>query len=276
MIRLGTHDSELGHWRAHWIAAQLHEQEVRSAIQAYSTEPALYEALLGKEVDALTWDAAALPLEALAGTSLAALCERGDIRDALVAPGLGALDQLPAGTRVGAQGLLRQAQLHALRPDAEYVTLLGDTEVQLTALDQGEVSAVVVPYADLSRLGLAEAATEILAPELCLPPLAQGGTAVLCRTDDSTTLTLLQDSCDHFASRRELAAELLFRQAWTQRYTEPVTACALASDRFLYLFTLGQTLSGTLVRTRNSTHPSEVPRLVREAVTSLRGIIQGT
>lgn len=275
-MRLGTLDTELGHWRAHWVGGLIAQQGQRPATQGFATEDALMAALLSQEVDAATWDAAQLPVEAVPGTELAALCERGDIRDALVAPGLGALDQLPAGTRVGAAGALRQAQLAALRPDITFVALSGDTEAQLVALDRGEVGAVVVGYADLSRLGLTEAVTETLAPELCLPPIGQGGTAVVCRSDDEVSLSLLQATCDSFSSRREHAAEFLFRQAWQAQYPEPITACALASDRFLYLFTLGQASDGSLVKTRNSTHPGEIPRLVQETKANLRGLLHTT
>lgn len=269
MIRLGTHNTALGHWRGRWI------QELAGDITlvALPGESDLTLALLTGEVEAVVLDAATLPITETPGTALVAVCQRGDIRDAVVSKTGQALTQLPAGTHVGSRDSVRLLQLNALYPELVWVELTRDTEAQLQAIEEGLVDAVVVSYADLSRLGLVEAPSEILPPETCLPPLGQGSTVLQCRTGDDETATRLREACNHFESQRELAGEILFRQAWYGRHPEPITACALASDRFLYLFTLVQTATGELRRTRTSSHPSELPSLVWEAVGNVESLL---
>lgn len=269
MIRLGTHDTALGHWRGRWI------QELAGDITlvALPADTNLTLALLTGEVDAVVLDAATLPATETPETALVAVCQRGDIRDAVVSKTGATLAQLPTGTRVGSQDPIRLLQLTALCPDLAWVALEGDTEAQLQAIEDGSVEAVVVSYADLSRLGLVDAPSEILPPETCLPPIGQGSTVLQCRMGDDETTTRLREACNHFESQRELAGEILFRQAWYSSHTEPITACALASDRFLYLFTLVQTATGELRRTRTSSHPSELPFLVWAAVRNVEGLL---
>lgn len=269
MIRLGTHDTALGNWRGRWIQ----EQAGDITLVALPAESDLTLALLTGEVDAVVLDAAALPTTETPGTALVAVCQRGDIRDAVVSKTGATLGQLSAGTRAGSQGSVRLLQLTALYPDLVWVELRGDTEAQLQAVEDGLVDAAVVSYADLSRLGLAEAPSEILPPETCLPPIGQGSTVLQCRTGDDETAARLREACNHFESQRELAGEILFRQAWYQTHTEPITACALASDRFLYLFTLVQADTGELRKTRTSSHPSELPSLVWEAVRNVEELL---
>ena len=269
MIRLGTHDTALGHWRSRWIQ----EQAGDVTLVALPAESDLTLALLTGEADAVVLDAATLPVTEAPGTALVAVCQRGDIRDAVVSKSGETLAHLPAGAHVGSQDPVRLLQLNALYPELVWVELRGDTEAQLQAIEDGLVDAAVVSYADLSRLGLAEAPSEILPPETCLPPIGQGSTVLQCRTGNDETATRLREACNHFESQRELAGEILFRQAWYSTHTEPITACALASDRFLYLFTLVQTAAGELRRTRTSAHPSELPSLVWEAIHNVEGLL---
>ena len=252
---LAVHNDDLGAWRGAWVGELLGGATVLSC-----PDPAA--AVRAGEADAAAFSAESFPSD----LEPAAFCERGDIRDALVAPGLGTIEHLPEGARVGASTPLRQAQLTALRPDLELVALSGPLEAQLTELDRGEVVAVVVAYADLSRLGLSEAATEIFAPELFMPAIGQGGTVVLCRKDDTASCVRVNEACDHFPARRELVCEWQFRQ----RNPSPlITACALASDRFLYLFSLRLTPDGKATRLRSSVPIGEAEQLAELATREL-------
>ncbi len=255
-MTLAVHNDDLGAWRGAWVGELLGDATVLSCL-----DPAA--AVRAGEADAAALSAEDFP----ADLEPAAFCERGDVRDALLAPGLGTIEHLPEGARVGVSSPLRQAQLTVLRPDLELVALSGPLEEQLSALDRGEIVAVVVGYADLSRLGLSEAATEIFAPELFMPAIGQGGTVVLCRKEDTASCVRVNEACDHFPTRRELVCE------WQFRHLNPdplITACALASDRFLYLFSLRLTPDGKATRLRSSVSVGEAQRLAELATQELR------
>lgn len=254
-MTIAVSNDALGAWRAAWVGELLGGATVLTC-----PDPAA-AVRSGKA------DAAVVSAENLcADLEPAAFCERGDVREALVAPSIGTLEHLPEGARVGTSTLLRAAQLAELRPDLQCVVLDGPLEDQLTALDEGKVVAVVAAYADLSRLGLTEAATEIFAPELVMPPIGQGGTVVLCRKDDIESCARVNEACDHFPTRRELICELQFRRLNPDPLT---TACALASDRFLYLFMLQITPKGKAVRIRSSVPVGEAATLATLATREL-------
>ena len=95
-----------------------------------------------------------VPAELPAGMTLAAVLPRADPRDALITRGAPSLADLPRGARLGTSSLRRQAQLLAARPDLRIEPLRGNVETRLKRLDAGELDAIVLACAGLTRLGL--------------------------------------------------------------------------------------------------------------------------
>src|SRR5947199_76364 len=77
--------------------------------------------------------------------------------------------------------LRRAAQLLAQRPDLRIVPLRGNVGTRLAKLEAGAVDATLLALAGLKRLGLADRATAILAPEEMLPAVAQGAIGIEIR-----------------------------------------------------------------------------------------------
>lgn len=111
---------------------------------------------------------------------LAAILERENPYDALLAPNYGGLAALPAGARVGTCSLRRQLQLKLLRPDLELVNLRGNLQSRLAKLERGEFAAIVLAVSGLKRLGLGERISEQLP---LLPAAGQGALAIETLTD---------------------------------------------------------------------------------------------
>ena len=102
---------------------------------------------------------------------------REDPRDAIC--GVPSLAALPAGARVGTSSLRRRAQLLALRPDLEIVSIRGNVDTRLRKLADGEADALVLALAGLRRLGRESAADGIL--DDLLPAAGQGALAIEAR-----------------------------------------------------------------------------------------------
>lgn len=135
------------------------------------------------------------------GLAIACLLPREDPRDALIArPRGGApprrIADLPEGAVVGTASLRRRAQLLAQRPDLEIVNLRGNVETRLRKLAAGEADAALLALAGLNRLGLAQKATAVLAPEEMLPAVGQGAIGVEARADDEAVGRLLAPLTD--------------------------------------------------------------------------------
>jgi hydroxymethylbilane synthase len=186
---------------------------------------ALREALCRGEVDFAVHSYKDLPTAQDPRFTLAAVPLREDPRDALVARDGLVLGELPAGSRVGTGSPRRAAQLRALGLGLEIVQLRGNVGTRIDKVRSGELDAVVLARAGLSRLGRLAEITETLDPLQMLPAPAQGALAIECRVDDLDTehrLGALNDP----ASRVAVSAERAMLAALEAGCSAPIGALA--------------------------------------------------
>jgi hydroxymethylbilane synthase len=200
-LRLGTRHSPLALAQSRLVADALTgrgagpvELVEITTVGDVSTEPlaqlggtgvfvsALRQALSAGTIDLAVHSLKDLPVAAADDLVIAAILARQDPRDVLVARDGLTLAGLAPGARVGTGSPRRAAQLRALRPDVEVVDVRGNVGTRLQ-LVRGEVDAVVLARAGLARLGLLDAVTEVLSPDVMLPAPGQGALAVECRAD---------------------------------------------------------------------------------------------
>lgn len=171
---------------------------------------AVQEAVLEGRADLAVHSAKDLPAVQVAGLVLAAVPERADPRDVLVArrPVRG-LDDLRPGASVGTGSPRRVALLRWLRPDLEVLPIRGNVDTRLHKARAGEFDAVVLAAAGLDRLGLGDELTAPLDPELFTPAPGQGCLAVEAR-EGGTRVLGLASAITHRPSRVALRAERAF------------------------------------------------------------------
>jgi hydroxymethylbilane synthase len=160
---------------------------------------ALREALLAGEIDFAVHSLKDLPTADPTGLGLAAVPQREDPRDALVARDGLTLGELPPGSRVGTGSPRRAAQLRALGFGLEVVEIRGNVDTRLRKVTDGELDGVILARAGLERLGRAGEITETLDPIQMLPAPGQGALAVECRDPDTDAA-----AADVFAALRGL------------------------------------------------------------------------
>jgi hydroxymethylbilane synthase len=224
-IRIGTRGSALALAQTQIIAEMLEQASgVRTEIITVSTPgdrsdkpvaeigvgvftSALRDALANDEVDVAIHSYKDLPTAPDPRLALAAVPQREDSRDALVARDGLTLGELPPGSTVGTGSPRRAAQLEALGLGLQIVGLRGNVDTRIRKVRDGELDAVVLAKAGLSRLGRLDVITEVLEPIQMLPAPAQGALAVECRVDDFDTEHLLRSIVDDQATRAAVAAE---------------------------------------------------------------------
>jgi hydroxymethylbilane synthase len=232
MLRGGTRASPLARWQTARVAAALREcsgcacEEILITTEGdrrleqplpeiggkgLFTE-ALESALRRGAIDFAVHSLKDLPVETPDGLVLAAVWQRADARDVVVARSRTPLIALPPGAVVGTSSNRREAQLRTLRPDLTVRPLRGNVDTRVRKALSGAYDAIVIAAAGVERLGLADAVTEYLPLELMLPAPGQGALAIQCRADDRETRTLLAQLDDAHvrattsAERRFLAA----------------------------------------------------------------------
>ncbi|WP_369054937.1 hydroxymethylbilane synthase [Kineococcus terrestris] len=252
VLRLGTRRSALATTQSGWVADLLraagHEVELVEVTTHgdVSREPlariggtgvfvsALRDALHARRVDLAVHSLKDLPTAPADGLVLAAVPEREDPRDVLVAAGGRTLAQLPRGARVGTGSPRRAALLRDLRPDLDVVAVRGNVDTRLRLVADGRVDAVVLAAAGLNRLGRLDEATDLLDPDVVVPAPGQGALAVECRAGDEAVLAALAP-LDAPAARRAVAAERRVLAALEAGCSAPVGAHARVRGGELHL-----------------------------------------
>ena len=194
---------------------------------------ALREALLAGDVDLAVHSYKDLPTAPAPGLILAAVPGREDPRDVLVARDGLTLGELPTGATVGTGAPRRAAQLRALGLGLDVVPIRGNVDTRLGRVagsgGPGDLDAVVLARAGLSRLGRLDVVTETLDPLQVLPAPAQGALAVECRTSDARTRELA-GRLEHPATRACVVAERSVLAALEAGCSAPVAAYAEIAD----------------------------------------------
>ncbi len=210
-LRVGTRGSPLALAQARQVTGQLRERFGRAAVLVPMATPGdgsaapienlgttgvftttLRAALLRGEVDLVVHSCKDLPAAPVAGLQVAAFPARVDPRDALIWPGGTSLETLPRGARIGTGSPRRAALLRATGRQPQIVPMRGNVGTRLRKLAAGEVDALVLAMAGLSRLGMTGAIATPLDPSVLMPAPAQGVLALECRADDRLTAVQLR------------------------------------------------------------------------------------
>ena len=258
MIRIGTRGSALALAQTTTVAAALEKSGAEVELVTITTEgdtskaslaslggtgvfaSALRDALLDGRVDAVVHSLKDLPTAAFPGLAIAAIPKREDPRDALCARDGLTVDTLPAGARIGTGSPRRAAQLLSRRPDVEVVDIRGNVDTRLGKVP-GELDAVILAAAGLSRLGRLDAVTEFLAIDGWPTAPGQGAVAVEVRAGEEKLVSAL----DHRATRVNVEAEREVLALLEAGCSAPVGAHAFVDDGLLFLSARVYALDGS-------------------------------
>jgi hydroxymethylbilane synthase len=200
-MRIGTRRSALALAQAQLISELLGGTEIvpiATAGDVDARQPAqasdksrwvteLEQALSAGKIDLAVHSAKDVPGELADGLELLGAPPRAPAEDVLC--GVGAIEQLAAGARVGTSSIRRLAQLQAAREDLEVVAIRGNVDTRLRKLGDGDegLDAIVLARAGLIRLGRESEAGGVLDVERFVPAPGQGTLALEGRVEDAAT-----------------------------------------------------------------------------------------
>lgn len=249
VLRLGTRASELATTQSGHVADALRARlGVEVELVHVSTEgdtsraplaslggtgvfvSALREALLRGECDLAVHSLKDLPTQPYPGITLAAVPEREDPHDVLVASDGRRLEDLGPGSRIGTGSPRRAAQLAALGRGLELVGIRGNVGTRIGFVSSGELDAVVLARAGLNRLGRLDRATDVIGFDVMLPAPGQGALGVECRTDDTDLVAALSGALEHPPTRTAVVAERAVLSVLEAGCSAPLGALAEVVD----------------------------------------------
>ncbi|MGW3134063.1 hydroxymethylbilane synthase [Streptomyces sp. NPDC001123] len=190
---------------------------------------ALRDALLRGEVDFAVHSLKDLPTSQPADLVLAAVPVREDPRDVIVARDALKFTDLPRGARIGTGSPRRAAQLNAYARshglDIETVPIRGNVDTRIGYIHDGELDAVVLAAAGLSRIGRIDEVTDFLSVDTVLPAPGQGALAIECAADNAELIARLGELDDPL-TRAAVTAERSLLAALEAGCSAPVGALA--------------------------------------------------
>ena len=226
-LRIGTRRSALALAQTRTVAAALERVGIATVLVEVTTEGdrdrqsplsriggqgvfvgALRDALLRGEIDVAVHSLKDLPTQRVDELALAAVPLREDPRDVLVARDGLTLATLPHGARVGTGAPRRLALLRLLAKDEDLqlVDIRGNVDTRISKVRDGELDAVVLARAGVTRLGRQDEITETFDPTEFVPAPGQGALAVECRNADEGVVRALE-GLDDPRTRAAVTAE---------------------------------------------------------------------
>ncbi|MER5545894.1 hydroxymethylbilane synthase [Streptomyces sp. NPDC001118] len=194
---------------------------------------ALRDALARDEVDFAVHSLKDLPTAQPEELVLAAIPQREDPRDVIIARDALKFTDLPRGSRIGTGAPRRMAQLNAYARthglDIETVPIRGNVDTRIGYVRDGELDAVVLAAAGLHRIGRIDEVTDFLSVDTVLPAPGQGALAIECRagnTAQDTALIAALGELDDPFTRAAVTAERSLLAALEAGCSAPVGALA--------------------------------------------------
>lgn len=254
-LRIATRKSPLAMWQAEFVKAELEKAHPGLVVELIpmSTKgdkildvplakiggkglftKELEDQMLSGEADLAVHSMKDVPMELPQGFALSAILERHDPTDAFVSNKYANLDELPQGAILGTSSLRRQAQFQALRPDLEVRFLRGNVGTRLSKLDAGDYDAIVLATSGLERLELHERIRTRMAPEQCLPAVAQGALGIETLADDTETQALVA-VLNHADTETVVKAERAMNHKLDGGCQVPIGGYALLQDGEVWL-----------------------------------------
>lgn len=289
-IRIATRKSPLALWQANFVKQQLetfHPALVVELVPMVTQGDVLLESPLSKiggkglfvkqleqaimngQADIAVHSIKDIPAVFPQGLTLSTVCQRDEMRDALISNQYQHLDELPHGAVVGTSSLRRQCQLRARYPHLQIKDLRGNVGTRLTKLDNQEYDAIILAAVGLKRLGLQNRIKQYIDTNLILPAVGQGAIGIESRADDKTLSELLAPLEDK-NSRICIEAERAMNLALQGGCQVPIACLSqLKNDSLTLRGLVGRIDGSEMIKAEITGHSTQAEALGRQLADNL-------
>lgn len=221
--------------------------------------------LLAGTVDLCVHSMKDVPTELPEGCIIAAMPERVDPRDVIVSGAGYNLTTLPQGARIGTSSLRRVAQVRALRPDLEIVDVRGNLDTRMRKAEEGEVDAVILAAAGITRMGWADRIASYIPTTQMVSAVGQGAIGIEIREDDEQMLHVME-RIGHPETMECVTAERVVMRMLEGGCQVPIGAYARYEDDTLTMDAIVGSVDGTHIVRQQLCGDAGEPRALGEAM----------
>ena len=130
-----------------------------------------------------------VPFELEESFEIAAIPVREDVRDVFISMNGVKFSDLPKGAKIGTSSNRRIAQIKALRPDIETVSIRGNVQTRISKIEKEGLNGIVLAAAGIKRLNLENLITNYFDPYEFLPAVGQGALGIeIMKNSDSADI----------------------------------------------------------------------------------------
>ena len=265
-LTIGTRGSKLALWQSEYIKARVEEitglpvslkiikttgDKILDVPLAKVGGKGLFTKEIEVELAAGTVDLAVhsmkdVPTELPDGLFIGAMPERVDPRDVIVSGAGYNLVTLPEGARLGTSSLRRRSQVKALRPDLEIVDVRGNLDTRMRKAETGEVDAVILAAAGITRMGWSDRITHYIPPEQMISAVGQGAIGIEIREDDEF-MRHVCEAIGHPATMECVTAERVVMRRLEGGCQVPIGAYARYEEGTLTMDAMVGSVDGTRI-----------------------------
>ena len=177
---------------------------------------------------------------------------------------------MPDDAIIGTSSLRRRSQLSVLKPNAKFSDFRGNLDTRLRKLEEGEVDAIILAAAGISRFGWQNKITHFFGIDELTPAAGQGLLAIECRKEDEEKLKpILSAFIDEKAMIRS-RAERTFLEILQGGCQTPMAVYAEVSEKDIILHSfIGSPDGKDTIRNLHSGHINKPEELGKEAAETI-------
>ena len=168
-------------------------------------EKEIDRAVADKEVDFAVHSLKDVPSEIDDSLILACIPKREVVNDVFISSDGSTLESIKSGAVIGTSSLRRAVQVLQKRSDVTVKPIRGNIETRIKKVSGENYDAIVLAQAGITRLGVDVKFTPLSIDDFSPSP-GQGAIAIVARTDDSQTISMLK-KIEDADSRLEIEAE---------------------------------------------------------------------
>ena len=259
---VGTRGSKLSLAQTNWVLSELQKKnegsefEIKTITTKGDTdsralftidqkgifEKEIDKAVAEKEIDFAIHSLKDVPSDISESLTIACIPKRESANDVIITKEGYNLKTIPSNAVIGTSSLRRAVQVSRIRPDVVVKPVRGNIETRINKVMDGKFDAIILAEAGISRLSL-DVKHSVLSTKDFPPSPGQGALAIVCRSDDDKTISMLKKIEDE-KSRNEIEAERALSDYVDSGCRFPVGALAIGNSSTLKLRVAAYSVDG--------------------------------